>query len=565
MIGTTLGSHRIVERLGEGGMGTVYRAIDLMLDREIAIKVLRSELTQQPELVERFRVEAIALGRLNHPNIATLHGLSVHGRDLFMAMEYVRGETLERALRRSGRIPWQWAVELCRSVLDALEHAHEKGVIHRDIKPSNIMLTTQSSVKVMDFGIARLTGTARHTEMGRMIGTPLYMSPEQLRGEDVDGRTDLYSLGVVLFELIAGRPAFEADSDYSVMMRQLHDEPPPPSSFVPGVPASIDWVIARAVAKTPDERFASAAAFRDALGDAVREATAASVAMRPSTSTPVPTEAAPSTPAVRSRTTMRRSEWRALAGAVVVLASAAFTVPAIDWSSDDPVDTALHTDRVLDSALNVVAHTAQDSAARQKRPASSDGQDVVVVPENVRYVPVEGDRNAPDETTPVREKRSPDRIAPPPQSNTKVVAPISKETSAGTVVTENTPPPPEPDVSAARQISESIERYVGALRGGDVGLVATMYDRARGADLGARDRLIVLMRERGLQVLAAQPDIAPVVRGQIARAEFDAVLSWRTPFGGSGRRPARFVAEFESRNGTWQMISCALLAGADLR
>lgn len=269
MIGSTVGNYRIVAKLGDGGMGSVYRAVDEMLDREVAIKVLRPELSQNASLIERFRQEAIALARLNHANIATLHGLERHGESLLMVMEFVRGQTLEAIVQRSGRIAWRRAAELCAEVLLALDHAHDKGVVHRDIKPANIMLDGNGMVKVMDFGIARLMGKNRQTQAGHSVGTPMYMAPEQLRGEEVDGRTDLYAAGAVLFELITGQMAFEADSDYGLMMKQLHEPPPAATSMVPDIPVVIDSIIARAMAKRRDDRFPSATGFREALLHAI--------------------------------------------------------------------------------------------------------------------------------------------------------------------------------------------------------------------------------------------------------------------------------------------------------
>jgi len=284
MIGSTVGNYRIVDRLGDGGMGAVYRAVDEMLDREVAIKVLRPELARNAALIERFRLEAIALARLNHPRIATLHGLEKHGDSFLMIMEYVRGDTLEAIVQRSGQLAWSRAAELCAATLDALDHAHDKGVVHRDIKPANIMLASNGAVKVMDFGIARLVGKSRQTQVGHAVGTPMYMAPEQLRGEEVDGRTDQYATGAVLFELITGRMAFEADSDYALMMKQLNDPPPAASAVVPGVPAAIDEIIARAMAKRREDRYPDATAFREALQEAV-----ASYGT-PARRTPVPAE-----------------------------------------------------------------------------------------------------------------------------------------------------------------------------------------------------------------------------------------------------------------------------------
>jgi eukaryotic-like serine/threonine-protein kinase len=270
MIGQVVGNYRIVDRLGDGGMGSVYRAVDRMLDREVAIKVLRPELARQTALVERFRQEAIALARLSHPNIATLHGLEQHGDQLLMIMEYVRGDTLEAIVQRSGRLAWGRACELCVDVLHALDHAHDQGVVHRDIKPANIMLSSRGAVKVMDFGIARLMGRNRQTQFGHAVGTPMYMAPEQLRGHEVDGRTDLYAVAAVLFELVTGRMAFEADSDYSLMMKQLNEPAPPPSHFVPEVPSALDEIVLKAMSKSPDDRYPNAMAFANRLQSLTR-------------------------------------------------------------------------------------------------------------------------------------------------------------------------------------------------------------------------------------------------------------------------------------------------------
>jgi predicted Ser/Thr protein kinase len=272
MIGTQLGNYRVIARLGEGGMGTVYRATDTMLDRDVALKVLRPELARQAALVERFRAEAVALARLRHEHIAALYGLDRQGDELVMVMEYVSGETLEARLAREGKMSWQQAVPVLRGVLAALGHAHVRGVVHRDIKPANVMVDAEGTVKVMDFGIARLMGENRQTRAGVAIGTPSYMAPEQLRGEDVDGRTDLYAAGALLYELLTGRVAFQADSDYSLMMQQLHEAPAAPSTITGGVPRALDAAVARAMAKKPAQRYPSATDFSRALDEITPDA-----------------------------------------------------------------------------------------------------------------------------------------------------------------------------------------------------------------------------------------------------------------------------------------------------
>lgn len=253
-------------------MGAVYRGRDLMLEREVAIKALRPELARQPELVSRFRAEAVTLAKLNHSNIAVLYNFLRHGEDYFMAMEFVRGRTLEDAIRENGAIEIERAVRLFCQALEGIAHAHAYGVIHRDIKPANLMISPADRVKVMDFGIARVLGTARQTKTGRLIGTLEYMSPEQMRGQETDARSDLYSLGIVLYEMLTGRAPFECDSDYELMRAQVEDQPPFPRELNGDIPTAVELAIMRAIAKDPASRFQSASEFRAALIAAIPSA-----------------------------------------------------------------------------------------------------------------------------------------------------------------------------------------------------------------------------------------------------------------------------------------------------
>jgi serine/threonine protein kinase len=272
MIGYTVGSYKITEKIGEGGMGAVFKGIDTMLEREVAIKMLRPELARQPNLVERFRSEAVTLARLNHPNIATLYSFIRQGDDFFMVMEYVRGETLESLIRRSGRLACEPAVALFCQALEGIEHAHRFGIIHRDIKPANVMLTDEGSIKVMDFGIARALGSGRITKTGHLIGTIEYMSPEQVRGQETDARSDIYALGILLYEMLTGRVPFTSDSEYELMRAQIEGAPPPPSTFVVQVPLPVEQAIMRALAKKTEARFQTAGEFRAVLLPALGEA-----------------------------------------------------------------------------------------------------------------------------------------------------------------------------------------------------------------------------------------------------------------------------------------------------
>jgi len=222
-----IGPYQIIELLGEGGVGRVHAAFDIALEREVAIKSLRPELLNDQSFLERFRNEATHLARLNHPNITTLHSLFSEGRNLYMVMERVRGQSLDELLRARGApLGVKDSLALINQVAEGLAYAHSMGVIHRDIKPANLMITDAGLVKIMDFGIARARGSQRLTRDGGIVGTLPYMAPEQLRGEPGDERSDLYSLAIVLYEMLAGHVPFAAATDYALMQAQIHARPP---------------------------------------------------------------------------------------------------------------------------------------------------------------------------------------------------------------------------------------------------------------------------------------------------------------------------------------------------
>ncbi|HWN98917.1 MAG TPA: serine/threonine-protein kinase [Blastocatellia bacterium] len=265
MIGSIIGSYKVTEKIGEGGMGAVFKGIDTMLEREVAIKMLKPELASQPDIVERFRSEAVTLAKLNHPNIATLYSFLRQEEDFFMVMEFVPGKSLDDVIRKFGAIDCNRAIMLFCQALEGIDHAHRMGIIHRDLKPANIMLTDNGSIKVMDFGIARALGTARMTRQGNVVGTVEYMAPEQVRGQAADGRSDIYSLGIVLYEMLTGRVPFENDSEFELMRAQVEDAPKPPRTFAPNIPLAVEQAIMRALAKKPEARPQTAGELRAAL------------------------------------------------------------------------------------------------------------------------------------------------------------------------------------------------------------------------------------------------------------------------------------------------------------
>ncbi|MFI6804493.1 protein kinase [Streptomyces luteogriseus] len=267
------GRYQLRDLLGQGGMASVHLAYDSVLDRQVAIKTLHTDLGREQAFRERFRREAQSVAKLTHTNIVsvfdtgedTLDGMTTP----YIVMEYVEGRplgsVLDEDVRQQGAMPADKALKITADVLAALEISHEMGLVHRDIKPGNVMMTKRAVVKVMDFGIARAmqSGVTSMTQTGMVVGTPQYLSPEQALGRGVDARSDLYSVGIMLFQLVTGRLPFEADSPLAIAYAHVQEEPPVPSSINRALPPAVDALIARALKKNPNERFPSAEAMRD--------------------------------------------------------------------------------------------------------------------------------------------------------------------------------------------------------------------------------------------------------------------------------------------------------------
>jgi len=265
MIGQVFGNYKVTQKLGEGGMGEVFRGVDMMLEREVAIKFLRPELASQPQVVERFRSEAVTLAKLQHPNIATLYNFMRQGDSFIMVLEFVRGVTLDHVIQQRGAIPVEQAIPIFCQMLDGIQEAHSEGIIHRDIKPANMMLTEKGTLKVLDFGIARILGTARMTRQGNIIGTIEYMSPEQVRGFETDARSDIYSLGMLLYEMLTSRCPFDIQNEFELMKAQIEQYPVPPRQLNPAIPEVVEQAIWRSIHKDPAQRFQNASEFRSFL------------------------------------------------------------------------------------------------------------------------------------------------------------------------------------------------------------------------------------------------------------------------------------------------------------
>ncbi len=260
--------YEIQNRIGRGGMADVFLARDILLDRPVAIKVLFPEYATDPNFVERFRREAQSAANLNHPNIVSVYDWGKYSNTYYMAMEWVQGRTLADILRVSGKLTPDQAAQIASEVAAALSFAHRNGVVHRDIKPANILIGSNGAVKVADFGIARAMNAATEhnlTQAGSVMGTATYFSPEQAQGAQPDPRSDLYSLGIVLYELVAGKPPFTGENPVGVAYKQVHDAPQPLNQIVPDVPRPFEAIVAKLLAKNPALRYPDADAVREDL------------------------------------------------------------------------------------------------------------------------------------------------------------------------------------------------------------------------------------------------------------------------------------------------------------
>jgi len=267
LVGKTLGRYKVVSRIARGGMATVYKAWHPGLGRYVALKVLLPVFAQDEEFVKRFKQEAWAVAELDHPNIVRIYDAGKSGGYHYIAMEYFDGGSLKDLLDRQGGRPLDLTtvLQIVRQIASALDYAHRRGIIHRDIKPSNILLTKDGRVVLADLGIAKAVAGAKLTKSLVRMGTPEYMSPEQGKGEEVDQRTDIYSLGVVIYEMLTGRVPFKGDIPWAVIHQHIYEMPPPLRSLNPRLPEGVAMVVHKALAKRPCERYSTAGELVQAL------------------------------------------------------------------------------------------------------------------------------------------------------------------------------------------------------------------------------------------------------------------------------------------------------------
>ncbi|PYG87386.1 serine/threonine-protein kinase [Ruminiclostridium sufflavum DSM 19573] len=261
MEGQILGNrYLLLEKIGGGGMAVVYKSKDTLLNRFVAIKVLRSEFSTDEEFVKRFNVEAQSVASLSHPNVVSIYDVGFQGDVHYIVMEYVDGLTLKEYINKSGALDWQEAIKISIQICSAIEHAHKNNIVHRDIKPHNILMTKEGIAKVTDFGIARAVTSSTITMVGSTIGSVHYFSPEQARGGFIDDKSDLYSLGIVMYEMVTGRVPFDGDSPVAVALKHIQETPAEPRKFLPSLPYGVNEIIIKAIQKEQGLRYQSATA-----------------------------------------------------------------------------------------------------------------------------------------------------------------------------------------------------------------------------------------------------------------------------------------------------------------
>lgn len=279
--GRTLGKYQLLEEIGRGGMGAVYKAYDPSLDRTVAIKVLAPHLAWEKDSVERFLREARAAARLRHPNIVEIHDVGQDGSDYYFVMAYLPGPSLKNLISRQGRLAPPDALLILRPLADALDYAHSKGLVHRDVKPANVMFDERGQAILMDLGIAKAAQETRLTVTGIAVGTPHYMAPEQIEGRAVDGRTDGYALGIMAFEMLTGRVPFDADTTTAILYKQVHEPPPCVTTCCPDLAGAVEIALDRMLAKSPADRFDSCGEFVNALEQAMGLPASSAAALKP--------------------------------------------------------------------------------------------------------------------------------------------------------------------------------------------------------------------------------------------------------------------------------------------
>ena len=501
-VGNRVGDYEVLALLGAGGMGRVYKVRNIISNREEAMKILLPDFASEPDLAARFMAEIRTLAGLEHPNIAQLRTAFQFQNQLVMIMEFVEGTTLEQMASQPA-LSLDKILDYSNQVLAALSYAHGRGVTHRDIKPANIMITAHGVVKLMDFGIAKSANDMQLTRPGTTMGSVYYMSPEQVRGGTVDARSDIYSFGVTLYEMLTGRKPFQAETSYSVLNAQLNEAPTPPAQVNPALPAELNNIVLRAMVKAPEGRFQSAEDFRNAL-KALREPHIAQPAAAPATPkpvaspgfAPVPAAAASAAPATSGKS--HRGLWIGLGAAAAVIAVVlAFALLPRVFSThagqqQAAATTAAQAPATAPDATGAAQPAAQTADASQPNPLST-------------ATPAITPAVTPATTPAATASQAAGSSGPPARSPSKKSAQPSQSQAAASAASQPNVPPapagPSPEeIRAAHDRYSSLDARADAARQGVQQIRSQQQAQGldiRGDILGAMNRMNSNLREAG--------------------------------------------------------------------
>ena len=565
---TRIGKYEVECVIGEGSMGVVYRAIDPLINRRVAIKVMADAVAQDAGLRDRFLREAQAAGSLQHPNVVTIYDFGEVDEHLFIAMEYVEGDDLGDLLTKKVTIRPSDALDLIIGLLHGLAYAHKRGIIHRDIKPANIRVDAEGKARLMDFGVAHLA-SSELTSTGMLLGTPAYMAPEQITGGAVTAETDLFSVGAVLYELLAGRRPFIGETLQSLMYSILNKAPEPLDKFIPKLPPGLNDVVMRALTKEPSHRYHSALAMANDLSAILNalepEGKRTSLSLRAAIDTALAQEH-------KARKRRKVGGQIALFAAGAVLAAVLFGAARFFLTHRDagaqrePAVTASGTlatpPTARDTARPVPAAAEPNVPATAPPVASRPNIAVERVPRSSVTRPAVDTKSTPDRLTSTTPPSTADpkpvdsaaSVTPPPVP--RVSAPVERtpavtQSSAG-VPAAVAPPPtaapaPAPRENVAEQANAAIAAYARALESLDVGQLRRAYPA-----ISADQRKAFEDFFRSIRTLKATLAVGNLqIEGASAEAQVTGSFDYVTTNGSSERRPVNFVATLRRDHGSW--------------
>ena len=572
-----VGKYRILDLVGEGAMGVVYRGVDTVLNRTVALKVMSESVARQQDLRDRFLREAQAAGSLQHPNVVTIYDFGEVDGHLYIAMEYVDGMDLERMLAAHEPLTIHQRLDIAIDVLNGLSFAHRHGIVHRDVKPANIRITEEGRAKVMDFGVAYLDSSSL-TKTGMMMGTPSYMAPEQVVGGKISPATDIFAMGSVLYELLTGARPFEGNTLHNTLYKIVSEEPPPIRDVMPGLPGALDRIVRKALAKDPESRYKGALEMADELA-AVRaeldseKRTTSTLSLRRSMETAI---------AQRTQKRSKRRTYAMVAGLVLLVSGAAATAVMLGDGDQEP-----------DSQPIAMAPPESAAGATLPNTAASDS---VGPAEDTVAAQLPAPDTAADTLTPQRQPERPSarrqaeassRTPPPvtrrvdsPVVRSQAVDTSSRQASTTdslamaanraqprdtpalrsvidtprTVVTAPAPVPQRPAeppaISDSTLIGRTLQAYAQAIESRDVDAVRRAYPGLTAAQqrgwqqfFEATRSLDVTLRINRLQITGSAADAAVV-----------GTYDYATSRGGQQAEPVSFSATLRKENGAWKLV-----------